>query len=361
MTRGKPEPRLGLGSAQEKWQKSGDLGQGRLGKSCGIRNPPAPLLIPNNVSSQTRNRRFPEGEGEARGAASLLRPGWDLGRIPKRLFQPELFGGEKRPRVAAGLIRGLCSRQEGRMEPLLGVLALVTLLSPGLACPSPCSCSTKKNGRLLAECAYRELRDVPRGLSPNVTILTLSANRLGRLGRASLAEVPELQSLWLGYNHISAVEPGTFAALPHLKNLDLSHNRLAEFPWQDLRNLSALQILKLSNNRLAALPGGALAGLRELRSLWLNDNELTTLARGTFEALPALAQLQLFHNPFNCSCKLFWLKEWADSTSVVISRAGSTLCAAPARLRGRAVTDMPGSLCVAPSAQLTYQIGRAAL
>uniref|UniRef100_A0A803VNS7 LRRCT domain-containing protein n=1 Tax=Ficedula albicollis TaxID=59894 RepID=A0A803VNS7_FICAL len=198
-----------------------------------------------------------------------------------------------------------------QMEPLLGVLALVTLLSPGLACPSPCSCSTKKNGRLLAECAYRELRDVPRGLSPNV---------------------PELQSLWLGYNHISAVEPGTFAALPHLKNLDLSHNRLAEFPWQDLRNLSALQILKLSNNRLAALPGGA---------------------------LPALAQLQLFHNPFNCSCKLFWLKEWADSTSVVISRAGSTLCAAPARLRGRAVTDMPGSLCVAPSAQLTYQIGRA--
>ncbi|NWR25322.1 ISLR protein, partial [Emberiza fucata] len=195
------------------------------------------------------------------------------------------------------------------MRPLLGVLALVTLLSPGLACPVPCSCSTKKNGRLLAECAYRELRDVPRGLSPNVTILTLSANRLGRLGRASLAEVPELQSLWLGYNHISSVEPGAFAALPHLKNLDLSHNRLADFPWQDLRNLSALQILKLSNNRLATVPQGALAGLRELRSLWLNDNELATLARGTFEGLPALAQLQLFHNPFNCSCKLFWLKD----------------------------------------------------
>ncbi|NXB64721.1 ISLR protein, partial [Struthidea cinerea] len=240
---------------------------------------------------------------------------------------------------------------------LLGCLALAAaLLSPSLACPSPCSCSTKKNGRLLAECAYRELRAVPRGLSANVTILTLSANRLARLGRASLAEVPELQSLWLGYNHIAAVEPGAFAALPQLKNLDLSHNRLAEFPWQDLRNLSGLQILKLSNNRLAGLPRSALRGLRELRSLWLNDNRLTTLARGTFEALPALAQLQLFHNPFNCSCKLFWLKEWADGTSAVISRAGSTLCAAPARLRGRPVTDIPGQLCVAPSAQLTYLI-----
>ncbi|NXB03874.1 ISLR protein, partial [Cnemophilus loriae] len=245
------------------------------------------------------------------------------------------------------------------MRPLLGCLALAALVSPCVACPAPCSCSAKKNGRLLAECAYRELRDVPRGLSPNVTILTLSANRLGRLGRASLAEVPELQSLWLGYNHISAVEPGTFSALPQLKNLDLSHNRLAEFPWQDLRNLSALQILKLSNNRLAAVPGGAFGGLRELRSLWLNDNELTTLARGTFEALPALAQLQLFHNPFNCSCKLFWLKEWAESTSAVLSRAGSTLCAAPARLRGRPVADIPGRLCVAPSARLTYLSGPA--
>ncbi|XP_063268652.1 immunoglobulin superfamily containing leucine-rich repeat protein [Prinia subflava] len=245
------------------------------------------------------------------------------------------------------------------MAPLLGVLALVTLLSPGLACPAPCSCSTKKNGRLLAECAYRDLREVPRGLSPNVTILTLSANRLGRLGRAALAEAPELQSLWLGYNHISAVEPGAFAHLLHLKNLDLSHNRLADFPWQDLRGLAGLQILKLSNNRLSWLPRGALAGLRELRSLWLNDNALTTLARGTFEALPALSQLQLFHNPFNCSCKLFWLKEWAQSTSAALSGAGSTLCAAPPRLRGRAVTDIPGALCVAPSAQLTYLSGPA--
>ncbi|XP_066052206.1 immunoglobulin superfamily containing leucine-rich repeat protein-like [Chamaea fasciata] len=240
------------------------------------------------------------------------------------------------------------------MRRLLGVLALATLLSPGLACPAPCSCSTKKNGRLLAECAYRELRDVPRGLSPNVTILTLSANRLGRLGRSSLAEAPELQSLWLGYNHISAVEPGTFAHLLHLKNLDLSHNRLADFPWQDLGALGALQILKLSNNRLSRLPRGALAGLRELRSLWLNDNALATLAQGAFEGLPALAQLQLFHNPFNCSCRLFWLKEWARGTSAALSGAGSTLCAEPARLRGRPVTEVPDELCVAPSAQLTY-------
>ena len=240
------------------------------------------------------------------------------------------------------------------MGPLLCCLGIAVLLCRGLACPGPCSCSTKKNGRLLAECAYKELPEVPRGLSPNVTILTLSANRIGWLRRGAFAEVPEVQSLWLGYNQIGGAEPGAFATLSQLKNLDLSHNKMVTFPWQDLRNLSGLQILKLNNNRLAGLPRDAFQALAELRSLWLNDNQLTTLADGTFHPLPSLSQLQLFNNPFNCSCKLFWLKRWAESTSVSLTKGGSTLCAAPGRMRGRAVTDIPAHQCVAPSVQLTY-------
>lgn len=242
----------------------------------------------------------------------------------------------------------------GRMRPLLCCLGLATLLGSCLACPSACSCSTKKNGRLLAECAYKDLQEVPEGLSSNVTILTLSANRIGWLGQGSFAEVPEVQSLWLGYNQIGVVEPGAFALLVHLKNLDLSHNKIADFPWQDLRNLSGLQILKMNNNRLAGLPWDAFRSLKDLRSLWLNDNELTTLAEGTFDNLPSLSQLQIFNNPFNCSCKVFWLKKWTENTSVSITKGGSTLCVAPGRLKGRAVTDIPDHHCIAPSVQLTY-------
>uniref|UniRef100_A0A8B9B7W9 Immunoglobulin superfamily containing leucine rich repeat n=1 Tax=Anser brachyrhynchus TaxID=132585 RepID=A0A8B9B7W9_9AVES len=225
---------------------------------------------------------------------------------------------------------------------------------PRLACPSACSCSAKKNGRLLAECAYKELLEVPRGLSPNVSILTLSANRIGWLRRGAFAEVPEVQSLWLGYNQIGTVEPGAFALLAQLKNLDLSHNKIMDFPWQDLRNISGLQILKMNNNRLAGLPRDAFHALKDLRSLWLNDNQLTTLAEGTFDKLPSLSQLQIFNNPFNCSCKVFWLKRWTESTSVSITKGGATLCVAPGRLKGRAVTDIPEHHCVAPSVQLTY-------
>ncbi|NWV07396.1 ISLR protein, partial [Ptilonorhynchus violaceus] len=232
------------------------------------------------------------------------------------------------------------------------VALLAALLAPSVACPAPCSCSPKRNGRLLAECAYRDLLAVPRGLPANVTILTLSANSLARLPRGSLSDVPELQSLWLGYNRLASVEPGALAAVPLLKNLDLSHNRLEDFPWKDLRNLSELQILKLDHNRLEKLPRDAFAELRELRSLWLNDNALGTVARGTFEELPALGQLQLFRNPLECSCKLFWLARWAREGAV--GGVGSTLCAAPESLRGRPVTAIPARACVEPTAQLTY-------
>ncbi|XP_035422590.1 immunoglobulin superfamily containing leucine-rich repeat protein [Cygnus atratus] len=240
------------------------------------------------------------------------------------------------------------------MRPLLCCLGIAALLGHSLACPSACSCSAKKNGRLLAECAYKELLEVPLGLSPNVSILTLSANRIGWLRRGAFAEVPEVQSLWLGYNQIGTVEPGAFALLAQLKNLDLSHNKIMDFPWQDLRNLSGLQILKMNNNRLAGLPQDAFHALKDLRSLWLNDNQLTTLAEGTFDKLPSLSQLQIFNNPFNCSCKVFWLKRWTESTSVSITKGGATLCVAPGRLKGRAVTDIPEHHCVAPSVQLTY-------
>nr|XP_006121150.1 immunoglobulin superfamily containing leucine-rich repeat protein [Pelodiscus sinensis] len=121
-------------------------------------------------------------------------------------------------------------------------------------CPEPCTCVEKKFGRQLAECAYRDLQEVPAGLPSNVTTLTLSANRLHALQQRSFLEVTQVQSLWLAHNQISAIEAGTFAGLLHLKNIDLSHNQLADFPWRDLHNLSALQLLKMNNNQLASPP-----------------------------------------------------------------------------------------------------------
>uniref|UniRef100_A0A8D0GMZ3 Ig-like domain-containing protein n=1 Tax=Sphenodon punctatus TaxID=8508 RepID=A0A8D0GMZ3_SPHPU len=223
------------------------------------------------------------------------------------------------------------------------------------ACPEPCSCAGKKYGRQLAECAYKDLQAVPVGLPGNVTTLTLSANRINSLQEDSFAEVTQLQSLWLAHNEISTIGKGTFSRLVQLKNIDLSHNWIMDFPWGDLYNLTALQMLKLNNNRLLKLPWEAFRTLRDLRSLWINDNNMAAISERTFDSTSSLSQLQIHNNPFNCSCRILWLKKWLENTSVSIPERDSITCAAPYHLKGVSLGKIPLLNCALPSLQLTYQ------
>ncbi|XP_034640281.1 immunoglobulin superfamily containing leucine-rich repeat protein isoform X2 [Trachemys scripta elegans] len=239
------------------------------------------------------------------------------------------------------------------MGPFL-CLWIATFFGVSQGCPEPCTCIEKKYGRQLAECAYRDLQAVPAGLPSNVTTLTLSANKITSLQQSSFLEVTQVQSLWLAHNEICTIEEGTFARLLHLKNIDLSHNQLAEFPWGDLYNLSALQLLKMNNNQLVKLPWEAFHTLKDLRSLWINDNKFTTIAQGTFDAMSSLSQLQIYNNPLNCTCRLLWLKTWAENTLISIPERDSISCAAPESLRGVPLGKIPNLQCAPPSVQLTY-------
>ncbi|XP_006020351.1 immunoglobulin superfamily containing leucine-rich repeat protein [Alligator sinensis] len=247
------------------------------------------------------------------------------------------------------------ARLRGEAMGLLLCLCIAAFFRMSISCPEICTCIEKKNGRQLAECAYRDLQDVPLGLPRSVIILTLSANRITSLRKSSFMEVTEVQSLWLGYNHISTIEQGTFAMLADLKNMDLGHNQIVDFPWEDLRNISALQILKMNNNHMATLPSEAFQALKDLRSLWINDNQFTTIAEGTFDAMTSLSQLQLHNNPLNCSCKVFWLRNWTENTSISLPERDSISCAAPNNLRGIPLRKIPDLQCAPPSVQLTYQ------
>uniref|UniRef100_K7FWW5 Immunoglobulin superfamily containing leucine rich repeat n=1 Tax=Pelodiscus sinensis TaxID=13735 RepID=K7FWW5_PELSI len=218
-------------------------------------------------------------------------------------------------------------------------------------CPEPCTCVEKKFGRQLAECAYRDLQEVPAGLPSNVTTLTLSANRLHALQQRSFLEVTQVSSLWLAHNEISAIEAG----LLHLKNIDLSHNQLADFPWRDLHNLSALQLLKMNNNQLARLPADAFRTLRDLRSLRINNNEFATIAQGTFDSLTSLSHLQIYNNPLNCTCALLWLKGWAENTLISIPERDSISCAAPDSFRGLPLARVPALACPWPGSRACSQ------
>ncbi|KAM5293170.1 immunoglobulin superfamily containing leucine-rich repeat protein 2 [Ctenodactylus gundi] len=240
------------------------------------------------------------------------------------------------------------------MAPLRALWLAWALLEVARACPEPCAC-VDKYAHQFADCAYKELREVPEGLPANVTTLSLSANKITVLRRGAFVNVTQVTSLWLAHNEVRTVEPGSLAVLSQLKNLDLSHNLISNFPWGDLRNLSALQLLKMNHNHLGALPRDALGALPDLRSLRINNNRLRTLEPGTFDALGALSHLQLYHNPFHCGCGLVWLQAWAANTRVSLPEPDSIACASPPALQGVPVHRLPALPCAPPSVRLSAE------
>lgn len=240
------------------------------------------------------------------------------------------------------------------MDPLFCLMAAL-LFAESHSCPQSCSCIAKKRyNRHIVDCSYQDLQVVPVGLPSNATTLTLSVNQISFLREESFMEVADLRGLWLSYNEINTVGKGTFAFLVQLQAIDLSHNQVVDFPWGDLYNLTALKELKLSNNRLEKVPFEAFHTLKELESLWLNDNMLTVLSEGTFNSMPVLALLQINNNPWDCSCKSWWLKRWLEDTLVSMPEKESIRCATPMNLNGLVLGKTLTLDCMPPSVQLVY-------
>ncbi|XP_041034463.1 immunoglobulin superfamily containing leucine-rich repeat protein 2 [Carcharodon carcharias] len=221
-------------------------------------------------------------------------------------------------------------------------------------CPMPCVCQDKYSHQF-ADCAYKNLAAVPQGLPPNVTTLSLSANKIRALLRGSFAGTVQVTSLWLAHNEIGRLERGCLAPLQQLKNLDLSHNQIVEFPWADLRNLTALQLLKMNNNLMVSVPADAFGSLRDLRSLRINSNKFRTLHRGTFDSLASLSHLQIYSNPFSCGCELEWLRSWILEALISIPERQDIVCWEPQGLEGTPVVELPELHCRAPGVSLSSQ------
>ncbi|XP_026565578.1 immunoglobulin superfamily containing leucine-rich repeat protein-like isoform X1 [Pseudonaja textilis] len=252
--------------------------------------------------------------------------------------------------------RGAWKKLNGEKAMDLFTCLLITLLLVGIqSCPEVCRCVAKKKyERYVADCSYQDLQVVPQDFSSNTTTLTLSVNHIASLGEESFANTAKLQGLWLSYNQIGTVAVGTFSFLVHLRALDLSHNQINNFPWRDLSNLTSLQQLKLSNNHLEKIPPEAFRPLKDLRSLWLSDNRLAILSDGTFSSMPKLAQLQINNNPFDCTCKIWWLDGWLQSTLVSIPEKKSVTCATPETQKGLILGRSLKLDCALPSVQLVY-------
>uniref|UniRef100_A0A1A7WPY9 Ig-like domain-containing protein n=1 Tax=Iconisemion striatum TaxID=60296 RepID=A0A1A7WPY9_9TELE len=241
---------------------------------------------------------------------------------------------------------------EGRLLQLLALWTVV--IGVVQCCPSLCSCQDKF-AQKFADCAYKELLEVPVGLPSDSTTVSLSANKIDTLKSKSFVNITQVTSLWLAHNKIITIEANTLAPLIQLRNLDISNNKIVNFPWEDLQNLTALQLLKMNNNEMVNLPKNAFSTLKDLRSLRINNNKFTTIVEGTFSALSSMSHLQIFSNPFTCSCNLEWLRDWIATTKISVPDAHLIQCEAPEHLKGALVANIPKLQCEAPIVTITYQ------
>nr|AAX77065.1 variable lymphocyte receptor [Lethenteron appendix] len=125
------------------------------------------------------------------------------------------------------------------------LVAFGALVQSAVACPSQCSCSGTT-----VQCHSRSLTSVPAGI-PTTT-----------------------QTLWLGNNQITKLEPGVFDRLVNL------------------------QQLYLYQNQLKSIPRGAFDNLKSLTGIWLSDN------------------------PWDCECSdILYLKNWIVQHASIVNPA----------------------------------------
>ncbi|XP_069021730.1 immunoglobulin superfamily containing leucine-rich repeat protein 2-like [Embiotoca jacksoni] len=237
---------------------------------------------------------------------------------------------------------------------LFFTLWIATVFPAGRSCPEICTCSDKTN-RHIAECSSRYLSEVPDGLPPNVTTVSLSANKITLIPLGSFDDVTRVTTLWMAHNEIVCVEQGALLPLVHLRYFDISYNKIVDFPWEDLQNLTALGLLKMNHNEMVNLPRDAFSNLRDLRSIRLDNNHFVTIAEGTFDGLVSLSHLQIHSNPFACTCSLNWFRDWISTSTILFTDKHLIICASPESLKGEVIKELPESTCTSPNVTIRIQ------
>ncbi|TRY99146.1 hypothetical protein DNTS_018941, partial [Danionella cerebrum] len=240
------------------------------------------------------------------------------------------------------------------------MLAFQTKSPVPVECPNACTCNLQISDLgLNVNCQERKIESIsdlaPKPYNPKKMYLT--GNYISSVCSSDFSGATGLDLLHLGNNRISVVHDKTFSHLIHLRRLYLNGNlieRLTEEMFYGLQSLQFLyleyniireievgafqqapnlQLLFLNNNLLKTLPLGIFDGLN-LARLNLRSNHLQTLpVNGILDELTSLVQIDLFENPWDCSCSIVEMKNWLEqlSTGTVVN---TVICESPPRLSG---------------------------
>ncbi|XP_068602383.1 SLIT and NTRK-like protein 5 [Brachionichthys hirsutus] len=267
----------------------------------------------------------------------------------------------KGPRQSGKLKSRPTSRISSNKPQNYGQIVSYQTKSPvPLDCPTACTCNLQISDLgLNVNCQERKIEHIsdlnPKPYNPKKMYLT--GNYIPVVRRSDFIEATGLDLLHLGNNRIARIHDGSFGDLTHLRRLYLNGNLIGHLTADMFYGLETLQFLYLEYNVIKEVASDTFQHVPKLQLLFLNNNLLKTLPPGTFSSLTlgrlnlrnnhlrnlpvsgvldqltALVQVDLYENPWACSCSILDVKKWLEllSTGTVVN---NVICGSPKRLAG---------------------------
>ncbi|CAH2220337.1 nyctalopin [Pelobates cultripes] len=201
--------------------------------------------------------------------------------------------------------------------------------------------------------AYNSLQDLT-----NLKYLNLQDNKINVIHDMSFQDCKRMEFLFLNDNLLNELPENSFKGLRKLKLLNMGGNFITNVSNVWFQDLFELEVLYLDRNKISYIEEGAFENLTSLVALHLNSNNLATLPFDVFRPVYFIGRLFLFKNPWECDCRIEWLKDWMDNYKLV----RDIPCSSPTSVTGVDLssvifTKSPDGMCLDAAEQnLSYFI-----
>lgn len=129
----------------------------------------------------------------------------------------------------------------------------------------------------------------------NLTWLDLRGNKM-HVHENFFNAVPQLQTLELGNNNLTILQPKLFKNLKKLEHLNLWKNQLQNLSRDTFSNMAQLKELDISSNGMQNLTADVFRDLKKLVRLSLYANNFSNIPEGLFSTVEKLEMLRLYDN-----------------------------------------------------------------